>query len=118
MISSPFDQRATLNNIRDRYEPRTANTCAYCCRDQQQGVTCFVRRAGSDSSRLAPQQVRSLITAPEPGLALGRHIQADSGPSSLETLALLRRARPAAARRSGFRAGRLNPGRGPGSAGV
>jgi hypothetical protein len=115
LISSPFDQRATLNNIRDRYEPRTAVTGAYCCWGQQQGVTCFVR---SDGSRLAPQQVRSLITAPEPGLALGRHIQADSGPSSLETLALLRRARPAAARRSGCRAGRLNPGRGPGSAGV
>lgn len=76
-----------IDSRRGRYEPRTAYTGVYC-RGQQQGVTCFVRRAGSDGSRLAPQQVHSLITATEPGLAQGRHILADSGPRSLETLAL------------------------------
>jgi hypothetical protein len=76
-----------IDGRRSRFEPRPAYTGVYC-RGQQQGVTCFVRRIGTDGSRLAGQQVGSLITATEPGLALGKKILADSGARSIETLNL------------------------------
>ncbi|MDY0261971.1 hypothetical protein [Syntrophotalea acetylenica] len=78
---------AMIDSRRGRFEPRPAYTGVYC-RGQQQGVTCFVRRTGTDGSRLAGQQVHSLITAVEPGLALGKKILADSGARSIETLNL------------------------------
>jgi hypothetical protein len=78
---------AMIDSRRARFEPRPAYTGVYC-RGQQQGVTAFIRRTGTDGSRLAGQQVHSLITATEPGLALGKKILADSGPRSIETLNL------------------------------
>jgi hypothetical protein len=78
---------AMIDSRRGRFEPRPAYTGVYC-RGQQQGVTCFVRRSGTDGSRLAGQQVHPLITATEPGLALGKKILADSGARSIETLNL------------------------------
>jgi hypothetical protein len=53
-----------------------------------QGVTCLVKRTGSDGSSQPAMQTHPLITATEPGLAWGSKVLADSGPRSIETLSL------------------------------
>lgn len=53
---------------------------------QSAGVTCFVRRSGTDGSNQPQMVTDPLITATEAGLQRGKRILADSGPRSVENI--------------------------------
>jgi len=53
---------------------------------ETQGVTCLIKRTGTDGADQPQMQVDPLITATEAGLQRGTKILADSGNRSLETL--------------------------------
>jgi hypothetical protein len=75
----------TWQQRRTAYQPQPQYSGVYTS-GQHQGVTCFVRRAGTDGSEQPQMQTQPLITATEAGLALGKKILADSGRRSIESI--------------------------------
>ena len=80
---------ATLPSFKTKhtsYEARTQYSGVYVS-GRSQGVTCLVKRSGTDGSDQPQMRTDALITATEAGLARGKRILADSGPRSVETIA-------------------------------
>lgn len=75
----------TWQERRTSYQASTQYSGVYVS-GQAKGVTCLVKRTGTDGSRQPQMATNALITATEPGLALGKKILADSGPRSIETI--------------------------------
>jgi len=75
----------TWQERRTSYQASTQYSGVYVS-GQAKGVTCLVKRTGTDGSRQPQMQTNALITATEPGLALGKKILADSGPRSIESI--------------------------------
>ncbi len=75
----------TWQERRTAYQPQPQYSGVYTS-GQHQGVTCFVRRAGSDGAEQPQMQTHPLTTATEAGLALGKKILADSGRRSIESI--------------------------------
>lgn len=78
-ILSTFESRNTS------YEAKPQYNGAYTS-GQSAGVTCFVRRSGTDGSDQPQMVTDPLITATEAGLQRGKRILADSGPRSMENI--------------------------------
>lgn len=75
----------TWQERRTAYQPAPQYSGVYVG-GQNQGVMCFVRRAGTDGAEQPQMQTHPLVTATEAGLALGKKILADSGPRSIESI--------------------------------
>lgn len=75
----------TFRERRSSFEARPQYSGVYVS-GQAQGVTCFVKRTGTDGSRQPQMQTDPLITATEAGLARGKRILADSGARSIESI--------------------------------